>query len=1610
MKFIGGGKQIEPYIKQLGNFADEANKQLIFEFLQNADDSNNDRIENRGIFGLFFNKKYLLAINNGKAFSADESGYLHKFLAGIGKANTDEDNSTTGKFGKGSKLLYNLLLDNRNTDLGKEEKRIKAISNELKGPIICSWKESGFIQELRTLEENDEISLHQDDTYTLVTKIIKAYYPAYTDEYQEDNNGNMINLFPKAELIELKDFMNSIQEDFLREFYERGSIVFIKLGDGQSEFVELQDDYKSAVKNYLSFSAKLSHIYFNNEKVEKTNLLSTGSINIETRAYEVLFPQKDQELKRNNFINFYNQLPIVKETHGLKFIINTDVFNILDTRQNIDFSDSSANARLEDIADVIFSFIIDETNSFRKRVMLYKSVLASDTTNSTKKEIKEFYHLLKEKIKTIAPVRQSFIKNENIVINDSNIEFELAEVGINNYKWLSPVMNNFYGEAKNKLGVAKWNFIEALNIAQKQSIKNWITNLDRYQYTKVLEELTKHIDKTYFSDIPFIKSSNQSIYSLEDVDNDRDFLLLSKTTYKVASRFIKEIGGTINEFPLDDEIIEDYINIDKLINFFNEHRNQISVDNKTMIVQFLSDYYTDEDETIRKDLVIFTNERNEFHSLNNLFSNRSLLETNELVKFALIKKKEDYPAHTNYYFEESQLWHRIINNWYTIKSDIEKILPFDTEGEKMYLNSINTVYSISNDEDAETTNLEMIPNAKGYLSQRNEIYLNPILSDFNEDDYHSLIAIFDLIDLDLPNYHTINIILNSPFLSSNSRIKQITDSVSSPLALDLKELILFKKLISKSFLANFTITKENDKYQLAINHNTTVYFSTDNKLNNFLEHENNYCLLPVELTELFQDDEILCNENNIINQLIESFGAQEAFIDVIRKADSRTSKELYLNAVEVLPLESTEDYNNSYEYKLLELSTSVEYFQISEKIYIDDERLTHYKFTNSVFVNTKDNVSHFKLSDILPEHQGKADVIEIVSSKFSNIQDSYKIFNLGTKNNDEILEELTGILNYSAMQLGFIICNNIAENYSIEANDCSLIDNQEVALLDFLYEYKLMQFCKYYSFGNLDFTKIILSTEEEFLCDIEKTPLWLKDWINNEKEKQTFLNKNGLESHQSIINFRKNYSDEYNVNHKNDKNFINNTLVWIRNKNTTLNEKAINNIKELIVSFVKGNNQLPDFLIMLNIRDSKLTKTLKPVSNTTCFTNNYHSYKNQIIELINDFNFPYQIIDNSYPKVDEEILKSEDIFELEINSKLAQDKLSSINEWDADYYEEWRETKEGEEYKISISNNDVPLNYKAIIDDFETDIDFVGGGDYSNTKIDRINLIYLSNKFITTQNKPILSILEELKSKIQLYPSDLLKLNKIYIEQSEEMNSAVKQLGLSSVELSELSQNKTRLNSVLKNIKSGKGGGDYSFSRDISQNEQGLLEKLFKMFDSKDVEKLLNNPKRLKDFLEGKENEEDATINKLIGFIGEMVFKTYLSITKQDYKYTAKEIAAYDFTVDDKYIDTKTTMKPIKEASGTVPFYIKQTQYRFLNNERPQNYFIARLSLSDLGLIDLYNAYKNEIVDNDIPVEIEDEIEEKIFIHYQDNQEFEILKDTMMTFKLNYDDYFKVEM
>ena len=348
-KMSGAGQKVNALISGAASFANNAKEQLFYEFVQNAYDASAD--------SLFFyaNDEYLIVLNNGEPFYTDldifesddpRDGQLYNFLA-KGKSLKLEDASKLGKYGQGSKLLYTLLAD-VNNNANTEELLKEAIVKNKKGPYLISWSNKAQLDAL--LINGDEWTAAQADNIDdnlLFAKILMSYYPIAPGQ-----NSSFFTNEEAAKAIAAFDSLIDPRRNM--HFLTRGTALIVPLGEGKYESIVANSNLqnvRSRLGGFASITADLDHnkgkylkhIYVMGEEVEQQSVQSIFiEFENEGRFFEYHFAF-NPAFSEKNVVNFFKGLPILQTKYRLGFIVDSQVFDIDDSRQRITDTDKTGS-------------------------------------------------------------------------------------------------------------------------------------------------------------------------------------------------------------------------------------------------------------------------------------------------------------------------------------------------------------------------------------------------------------------------------------------------------------------------------------------------------------------------------------------------------------------------------------------------------------------------------------------------------------------------------------------------------------------------------------------------------------------------------------------------------------------------------------------------------------------------------------------------------------------------------------------------------------------------------------------------------------------------------------------------------------------------------------------------------------------------------------------------------------------------------------------------------------------------------------------------------------------------------------------------------------------
>ena len=312
-----------------------ADQQAIYELIQNADDCEAD------LFSVFYNRKYLLCINNGTPFSKRNMSSI------LNVGDSDKNSEDIGTFGIGFKIIHRLL---------GEDDGLKSILNDYAGPIIFSWNQYNH---LKRLLENENIEINKngarDEVCPWLLKIIYTCFLTHLGENIKNEKYSDETLFTIDEFNEFKRFLKSSLSQlntFTENNLSQGSIFFLKIGADKFKYIDENiDNIFNGIGYSFNFLNHLKRIYINDKDINKeTILLKPFAYEIGSEQYNQIRPRNEERnidfsfayyknyktaLKLKEVPNIFNFFSMEEEKNGWCFLLHCNSFDMHNDRRKL---------------------------------------------------------------------------------------------------------------------------------------------------------------------------------------------------------------------------------------------------------------------------------------------------------------------------------------------------------------------------------------------------------------------------------------------------------------------------------------------------------------------------------------------------------------------------------------------------------------------------------------------------------------------------------------------------------------------------------------------------------------------------------------------------------------------------------------------------------------------------------------------------------------------------------------------------------------------------------------------------------------------------------------------------------------------------------------------------------------------------------------------------------------------------------------------------------------------------------------------------------------------------------------------------------------------------
>lgn len=1059
-------------------------------------------------------------------------------------------------------------------------------------------------------------------------------------------------------------------------------------------------------------------------------------------------------------------------------------------------------------------------------------------------------------------------------------------------------------------------------------------------------------------------------------------------------------------------------------------------------------------------LSIFLNTKGEKRALGQLSNQTTEWAPSGILDMLTMLASEVIPEMQLYFIKKEEVWPYLLNNWQMV----EARLSADTGTYKNKLLDLNDIQSANKPSRflSDSTPWVLLPS--GDLAAPAEVFAQETLGSLSAEQYTRLSKfITSNTDLKLVDGNLVSVILAATFAplpqSGLSALKSALQENETKIDRTTLEILPKIRNHAEGFFRFFTIQKSDipTQYTLSKNDGKNIqYYTKDEKLIEFLEQQEGYYLTPKELLNVFEGDSTLKNEikdDDFVLDLIDEFDAQRAFIDIVSNRNNTNIKELYLEKITTINLSSGSEpttYIGTFEFKTVKIITSYEPWIKKYKniIQIDGISITDFEYTDEVKIG--DVKPPFSLARLLPEKfgdlSGKLAAVKpkMESRSFGKLLDNQK---------HDPIKIVPEIEAPDAYQLAFLLAfyqykSERPTPWDIESVSWENV-KKENALQEF-YERKMTFFSDFdFPEGWFNIHTAYATTEHDLLLEQEKVYPWILEWMNKSDDanhRRQFLTDAGFrDASDWVIQLRRKFRNEESIHEKDlveafssDVERLEATLGWIKHRFNVIELKSGRDIslRKILDYYWTDHNRLPEVVPVLNsgIGGDKMHLRFKSpdwnkVRYITSLADEQEHLWRDVVDR-EDYAFLYTP-DSFGNKFREGLSRKMSISEARLIKSIA----ISANEpkaWEEKVYKAWK-AEDRVDLNIFLLDRPVPFLYYFETDNVSVPIDL-----RDNVKADRDrDDIYIHQEFPSENIYQVLSDHQEVlfrsdpdklvrlltkklafsaedddlltdnqKDKIRNNPEsyrriidlpeeDILMLS----ENADKIVPLIRDSNIEELHRFLLETDKNTRSQILDHIDLIKTMSDMDLFDILGQllkkADKEQLEKLVEMWDEieQELEKEKSNPKPV----------------ALIGYIGERLVYLWLMRNEknlEDVEHVGLDRLPYDvflhYNNNPFFIEVKTTIKSVKDQDETIPFFLRASQYEFIQSHPNEDYVVVRLSLSDLGLSYLYDNFK--VMGPDLNVilnQCKDQIDEHLNKYLSSQTSANRFKTTRMIFKMN---------
>lgn len=1594
--------QIKVVISDAASFASNAEEQLFYEFVQNAYDANAD--------SLFFyaNEKHLIVLNNGEPFYTDfdifesdtiRDGQLYNFLA-KGKSSKRNDNSKLGKYGQGSKLLYTLLTDVSESE-ENEDLLVKALYDEKKGPYLISWYNRNQLANL--LQEQGNWIQAAGDNYQeniLFAKILMSYYPIAPGTSEE--------LFSTKEALDAISAFNTLVNPRRNlNFLNRGTALIIPLGKGKYEKITSNINmervrarlgvFASITKDQDRNDGKtVEHIYVMGEEVEQHEVQSVFvNFKIENNPFHYHFAFNPVFAERN-VVNLFKGLPILETKLRLGFIIDSQRFDVDNSRQRISDKEKTKGQLIKAFSELVKALREIKVSDPHKFDYIYKAIAA------TKYQEGEDFKYIKEAFQEVfVPFFEEFVltatgdyeKIENVRSFAENYEVPLKEIGITDYQWIDDsIKKDFH---RHKIDAERIDFSTLLSDAEPLKLAEWINNLSANDYSEFNKLSNAHKNERGVLEVKIFRSNKGNLFSYSELNSNANIY------------YPLEDGMKFGECEHINEILSDINQQVYIANLFNKIKTNIASfrlsDSTKEDAANLLDWIATKEQhytyKIKTDILLLQDWHDSYKPFNSLLEERpkdTILFDKYCVKGFIPEAVRNNSWLLNPSKDKIAFWQWVKSNWEDLKEDEGW-----SENSHKYISDIKSAYKaacINSKDRTDENTLVLFLDKEGKPTTQQRVVVNNV-SKLTEDEYNYLEAKASHLLL-LP-YEFCKELMDVPF-----RVETVSsaDIVNEKLVADEKLLRIFIKITDK-FLDSFYVQESEGNYIIQKKPNGYNYVdAVSSDLQDELSAAH-FFRIPDKVQEILNVERknyFFASNENMLEKAIERIQNPIKLFSFAKNAGTRILG-IFFNYLKSINID-TAITKASLEWQVIEFASqrNTEENRFIETVF----RLLRHKGQELPKSITQQHVSvgvneydvYLLNEDYQKDNEAIDSFVKCLPSQ--NEAELFKKRYYDGKEDkvstEDLFEKLKGSY-LTVEQLKFCIDYAITNEESCDdleiGEDVNLTD-----ALDMILGNNFSGFDRHFKMDDVDLEKQVYANHDILIQD-EFLPNVLHNWIVN-NPRALFLFSRLHTAKEPYIAVRQTLLDDMVNNDTSwileiEQNAINNTISWAIEKKLTyaFGTNRFNTMIGIIEKLPSDLDPMPFLKYTGKVSPSQNeSDSPKPIFVLERYKYDgtflsWHSWAGTLFQerLAESPSLAKFIREqNVYLYDDKELLFKHHLDNSPIWIVQASADFKEFPEYDNSVYQRWKKTDDSKGITIHTSEKPIVMNFNIMASDASIFADKMHDSEFGYELGKRV--------VIQQPNKDRLSLMKTIAKHIasmEFFKGPFIALQSLYVDQLEHMQQEGN--GKSIIDISNSPLTEKQAQEVIQkistetatsielvnNITTQLNSEDLYMLNDAAKPIKNLLEGLKK----DDIEKLAENKDKLMQMIDdleeaGKE-EKESLVRQTIGFIGELIYSHYLENKKlvkdKDFIHAALEgIGEYDFEVktEKTYVDVKTTLYSLKD--GTAPFYLHRSQDVFMQKHPDSKYHIVRISLIDLNLKQSYMELRNKYGKEANPLENKD--------------------------------------